>query len=102
VKITRYYGGAGAGVPGHPVFVKGRGWSYRHGNSYVGSFVRQTTSDPFARSPQSQNQVKAGTNAYELSRIDRKNLLDIEGRIDDIVGEIEKLTEQIEEVGGRN
>jgi hypothetical protein len=78
------------------VFVKGRGWTYRHGNFYVGSFPHMpVTNDRFSQTPQLQNKVKAATDAYEPIRVDRTKLL---GRIHDIEGEVEKLTEQIKEV----
>jgi hypothetical protein len=54
------------------------------------------TNDRFSQTPQPQNKVKAATDAYEPIRVDRTKLL---GRIHDIEGEIEKLTEQIEELG---
>jgi hypothetical protein len=89
------FGHRGGQWSGPAVFVLGREWTYRYGNFYVGSDARQTPNDPFAQAPQSQHKVNAATDASEPIRVDRKVLF---GRIHDIQGEVEKLTEQIKEV----
>jgi hypothetical protein len=78
------------------VFVKGRGWTYRHGNFYVGSFAYMPlTNDRFSQTTQPQNKVKAATAAYEPIRVDRAKVL---RRMHELEDEIEKLTGQIQEV----